>query len=255
MKTISLPGLALMGILLTSCFTATGININNGKDSDATVKKVVKTAYFNEIQATQGIKVIVSQGEFPGNVSIATTPSAEEYLQVKVSDGKLKIYYDNKNAKGTIKGPSIITVTVPELEEANLSSGAYLLLKDAFTTTNKMEFDLSSGSDLRIENLSCPNLSIETSSGSSADVENFKGNLDADSSSGSSINIASAEGGDFEFDASSGSSISAYSVKSSSINAMASSGASVTLTGKTNRLIEKTSSGGSVMTTKLSYHK
>lgn len=253
MKIKLLSSIALMGLMLTSCFTVTSGNINNGKDSDATVKKEIKTATFNEIQASQGIKVIVSQGKFPGKISVATTTSAEKYLQVKVSDGKLKVCYDNKSFKGTIKGPSIITITVPALEEVDLSSGASFLLKDNFTSTQNMEFDLSSGSSLNIENLSCPNLSVETSSGASATVGSVKGNLECDASSGSSIEIASAEGGVFEFKASSGADIDADSLKSSSIKASASSGGSISLSGKTNALDKKTSSGGSVRTSKLNF--
>lgn len=253
MKTRLLSCFALMGLMLTGCFTVTSGNINNGKDSDATVKKEIKAPYFNEVKASQGIKVIVSQGQYPGKVSVATTPSAEPYLQVKVADGKLSAYYDNNNLKGSIKGPSIITVTVPELEETGLSSGASLLLKGEFSTTQKMEFDLSSGSSLNIENLSCPNLSIETSSGASATVEFVKGNVDAEASSGSSIDIMAAEGGVLEFNASSGAGIDANSMKSSSIKASASSGGSISLSGKTNALDKKTSSGGTVRTTKLTY--
>lgn len=253
MKTRLLSCVTLMGIMLTGCFTVTSGNINNGKDSDATVKKEIKAPYFNEIKASQGIKVIVSQGEYTGKVSVATTPSAEQYLQVKVADGKLKAYYDNNKLKGSIKGPSIITVTLPDLEETELSSGASLVLKGEFSSTQKMEFDLSSGSSLNIENLSCPNLSIDTSSGASATVSYIKGNVDADASSGSSIDLVKAEGGVLELNASSGAGIDANSVKSSSIKANASSGGSISLSGKTNTLNKNTSSGGTVRTTKLTF--
>lgn len=239
-----------MAMMLSSCIVATGnngISINNGKDSDATVKKEIKVAAFDEIQASQGIKVIVTQGKFPGKVSVATTPSAEKYLQVKVNDGTLNVYYDNKDISGKkIKGPSIISVTLPELEEADLSSGANMLLKGSFTSSKKMEFDLSSGSYLKIENLSCGLLSLDTSSGANATVVNLNGDLDADASSGSSISIKEASGKVMSVDASSGSSISLQSNKSDEIRASASSGASISLSGRTERLSKQASSGGSV---------
>ncbi|MDE6553451.1 MAG: DUF2807 domain-containing protein, partial [Muribaculaceae bacterium] len=133
MKTKVFSCFAVLALMLSGCMVATGnngVSVNNGKDSEATVKKEIKVSAFNEVKASQGIKVIVSQGKFPGKVSVATTPSAEEYLQVNVTDGTLKVFYDNKAKEDKkIKGPSIITVTVPELEEADLSSGANLLLK------------------------------------------------------------------------------------------------------------------------------
>lgn len=254
MKKTVLFSFGIIAMMLTSCISAIGgnVSVNNGKDSDATVKKEIKLGSFNEIEAAQGIKVVVSQGKYPGKVSVATTPSAEEYLQVKVEENTLKVYYDN-NSKGDrkIKGPSIITVTLPELEDVDLSSGAYFLMKGAFNSEIKMEFDLSSGSSLNIENLTCQNLSIDSSSGASANLACFKGNLEADSSSGSAINVAKADGGAFDFSASSGSSINANSINVSSIKASASSGASINLNGKTEKLSKTTSSGGSVNTTGL----
>lgn len=258
MKTKLLSGLALISMMLTGCITATSgnVSVNNGKDSEATIKKEIRVASFNEIEASQGIKVIVSQGQYAGKVSVATTPSAEKYLCVRVDNGTLKAYYDNKSMTGKkIKGPSIITVTLPELDEVDLSSGAYLLLKGSFKSNSKMDFDLSSGSAINIENLSCISLSIDTSSGANATVQKLNGDLDADSSSGSSISVKEAAGRILSVEASSGSSITLRSNNSEKIEASASSGASITLSGSTGRLNKESSSGGSVSTSDLSYSK
>ncbi|MDE7345108.1 MAG: DUF2807 domain-containing protein [Muribaculaceae bacterium] len=241
-------------MLMTGCFTVTSgnVSVNNGKDSDAIVKKEIKMASFNEIEVSQGIKVIVEQGNYPGKVSVATTPSAEKYLCVKVEGETLKAYYANKAmSPEKIKGPSIISVSIPELSEADLSSGASIYLDGTFKSNKKMEFDLSSGSYLNIESLTCGCLSLDVSSGANVTVENFNGDLDADSSSGSSISVKEARGGIFTVDASSGSSISLKSNQSDEIRASASSGASVSLSGRTEKLSRHTSSGGSVKTSDL----
>lgn len=252
MKVKLLPSLVLMGLMLTSCFTVTsGSVINDSKDSDATVKKEISLSSFDEIQASQGIKVVVNQGQYTGKVSIATTPSAEKYLKVTVSDGKLMAYYDNINMNGKIKGPSIITVTIPEIEEADLSSGACMHLKGVFNSNCDIMFDLSSGSAIKVENLTCSKLSIDTSSGSSATIESLMGDLKAEASSGSSISVSAVDGDNLKFSASSGASISANSVKSGSIKANASSGGAISLSGKTDSLTKRTSSGGSVNTSGL----
>lgn len=253
MKTRLLSCIALMGLMLSGCLTVTSGNINNGKDSDATVKKQISLPVFNEISAAQGIKVIVNQGPYSGQVAVATTPSAEKYLKVTSDGGTLSVRYDNNKIKENIKGPSIITVTIPRLEEADLSSGAYMLVKGSFSSDEKMEFDLSSGATLNIESLTCSKLSIETSSGASASVAALHGSLEADASSGSSIDVDEAMGGDFELSVSSGADIEVNSVQSASIKASASSGGSIKLSGKTDRLSKKASSGGSVKTSKLTF--
>lgn len=236
-------------MLLTGCMTVTGgnVSIKNGEESDATVKKEIKLPGFNEIEASQGIKVIVTQGKYQGKVMVATTPTAEEYLKVIVEKGILKVYYETQSVKVVnIKGPSIINITIPQIKEGRISSGASLTIKDKFVSDNKMEFNLSSGSSLKIDNLSCNELELDTSSGSEATVQNLNGNLDADSSSGSSINVNGIEGGNVEISASSGSGIYLKSIFSASIAAEASSGGSVTLSGKTGNLSKNTSSGGRV---------
>ncbi len=250
--------LAPVLMLLTGCFAVTSgnynISINNGSDADATIKKELKLPAFNEISVQQGIKVIVEQGAYKGSIAVATTPSAEKYLDVSVENGTLTARYHNLD-KGNkkIKGPSIITVVIPELNEAELSSGSYLELKNNFTSNSNMEFEISSGSALCIENLSAPAVSIEASSGASADISNLKCNLDAESSSGSSISVKQVSGGAISLEASSGSSVTVNAVTSTSIKAEASSGGSINVSGKTQKFKKSATSGGSVNHSGLSY--
>ncbi|MDE6342550.1 MAG: DUF2807 domain-containing protein [Muribaculaceae bacterium] len=256
MKLKLLFSLPLISVLLTGCFAVTSgnVSINNGKDSEATIKKELKMPAFNEIKACQGIKVIVEQGAYKGTISVATTASAEKYLDVKVENGTLTARYENKGeGYKKIKGPSIITVVIPELKEADTSSGAYLELKGKFTSKSDIEFELSSGSALNIDNLSAPEVSIQTSSGSSAIVENLKCSLDAESSSGSSIIVNHLEGDAISLEASSGSSLTVSAVKANSIKADASSGGSINVSGKTEKFKNSASSGGSVNYSGLSY--
>ena len=77
-------------------------NVNNGKDSDATLKRKAKIGSFNKIEASQGIKIFFSQGKNTGHAEVLTTPSAKDYISVTVEGGCLNAHY--KRGFKSIKG-------------------------------------------------------------------------------------------------------------------------------------------------------
>ncbi|MDE6479524.1 MAG: DUF2807 domain-containing protein [Muribaculaceae bacterium] len=269
-------GLALCAtLLLTGCsfsgIASNGVNLN-GNDGKATVKKTVKINDFDEIMASQGIKVIFTQGANSGKADISTTPSAEKYLKVEVKNNTLCAYYSNNYDKRNvdIKGPSIIKVSSPNLNEVDLSSAANVTIDGNLKVNGNFELDLSSASSFVAGNVTCNkldgelsssasatiaalegNLEAELSSASSINIEKFKGNLDAETSSASSINISSLISSSISAEASSGSSINLSGISGGNINAEASSGAKITLSGKAKSLQQDSSSGGSVHTSGL----
>lgn len=270
-------GLALCATLLLSGCSISGIAGNNvsveGNDGEATVKKSVKISDFNEIEASQAIKVIYVQGKNTGIAEIATTPSAEKYLKVEVKNNTLKAYYANpdgyKNVK--IKGPSIIKVTSPTLNEVDLSSAANLTVEGDLNLKGNFELDLSSASSFNAANVSCSNFDANLSSAAKANVSSLNGSLEADLSSASSIIFDKVNGNvDLETsssasiiinslkastvsaEASSAGSISISGISGGSISASASSGANINLSGKAKSLNHHNSSGGSVNFSNLS---
>ena len=264
-------------ILLSGCFSVIGGNhsVSNGNDSDATVKKEIKIGEFNEVVASQSIKVIFEQGSNPGKAFVATTPSAEKYLKVTVSENKLKVYYDVKQDDHSvkIKGPSIVKVSSPSLANINLysgaemkvngdyigneslsvnvSSGAEFKAKGDFNCKGKLNLGLSSAASFEARSIACDRLKIEISSGADLDVKNLSGNLTVNASSGSDVEIDDANCETISLGASSGSDIKIENINSEEIYAQASSGADITLQGVTNKLKQNASSGGSIKTSKL----
>ena len=111
---------------LIGCSMGKG-GVTNGKDSEVNVKKEVKIGKFDKVNASNGIKIVFTQGRNPGVAKIATTSSAEPYLEVFVKDGELCARYKQHNKN--INGPSIVTVSSPELEEVEMSSGATFTAK------------------------------------------------------------------------------------------------------------------------------
>ena len=63
---------------ITSDINFGGQSVSNGKDSDATVTRRAKIGDFSKIDASQGIRIIFTQGKNPGYADVRTTPSAKE---------------------------------------------------------------------------------------------------------------------------------------------------------------------------------
>ncbi len=256
-------------LLLTGCSISgiAGNNVSlNGNDGEATVKKSVKITDFNEIEASQAIKVIYVQGKNTGIADISTTPSAEKYLKVEVKDKTLKAYYFNDGKKDVkIQGPSIIKVSSPTLNEVDLSSAANVTVEGDLKLKGNFELDLSSASSFNAGNITCQNFDADLSSAASAKISNLIGNLDADLSSASSIefkrvkgnvdletsssasiNIDSLVASSISAEASSAGSVNISGISGGNIDASASSGGKINLSGKANSIKQDSSSGGSV---------
>ncbi len=278
MKAKLLSGLSLMALLLTSCFTMTGgnVSVNNGDESEATVKKQVKIGEFKEIEASRGIKIVFTQGKNSGVASVSTTPSAEKYLKVRVKDNTLEAYYETPdNFPKDFKGPSIITVSSPTLTEVELSAAAALEIKGSFKSSNPLILDMSSASSFQANFLQCAQLGIDISSASSISIDKLNGNLIADLSSAASLSINSIDANNISLGASSASKIDVDNVKANKIIANASStskinldnieattisvdatsASKITLAGKTQRLNHDSSSGAKVNYDKLKINK
>ncbi|MDE5586470.1 MAG: DUF2807 domain-containing protein [Muribaculaceae bacterium] len=264
------------GLVLSTSLLLSGCSVNgianshvslDGNEEAATVNKTIKIDDFNEIEASQGIKVIYVQGSAKNIAEIATTPSAEKYLKVEVKNHTLKAYYSNtddgRNVK--IKGPSIIKVSSRDLYEVDLSSAAHLSIEGDLNVKGKFEIDLSSASSFNASTINCQNLDADLSSSASAYIDNIIGNLDADLSSASSFSVNSMSG-NLDVEASSAASLKIDNIKTSvvsaeassastltiggisggNIEASASSGAKIKLSGKAEYLKHNSSSGGSV---------
>lgn len=223
--------ISLLCILLFSCSVG-NVSINNGKDSDATVKKSVRIGNFSEIDASQGIKVTWTQGQSSGKAIVATTPSAEPYLKVYVKDGCLYLKYDTKSSKNVnVKGPTIVTVSSPELNGVDLSSSASLTVNGTWRQQGDVEIDLSSAASVSIARLDCRKLEYDASSSAKAAIHDLTASLDADMSSASSLRIKSLKGGDFEAECSSAAKLTVDSFFGNNINVQTSSAANISISG------------------------
>lgn len=238
------------GAMVKAC-SDSNVSISNGKDSDATVKKTVKISDFDEIDASQGIKVVFTQGANSGTAKISTTPSAADYLTVEVQGSTLHAYYKGTK-KASIKGPSIIYVSSPVLREADLSSAARLEVKGDLNVDGSLDIDISSAASVALGNVACSELKIDASSASSVKCGSVKGSvLDIDISSCGNVTCASFKGDRLKIDASSTARAVVDGIECADVDVKASSAADITLAGKASHISKDISSGASLNAEKL----
>lgn len=264
--TFILSSIVAAAIIMVGCSMSSGVSISDGNLKDATVKKSVKIGNFNKISARNGIRVVYTQGKSTGVANIATTPSAEKYLKVSVSNGELTVRYEGKG-NINIKGPSIISVSSPDLQEVDLSSAARLNVKGNLNLSNKLEIDMSSASKASFNEITAKEIEIDLSSSASVNIGKANvNNLNIDMSSASKVEIDKAiaknldvetssaskaifnyfNGTGIQAEASSASTISIAGITASKIYGEASSGAKVVLKGQCEYLNRDASSGGKV---------
>lgn len=245
------------------------VSVSNGKETDATIKKIVRISEFDEIYATQGIKVVFSQGQNPGTAKIATTPSAKKYLCVEVKDGTLQAFYKSKKKNVDIKGPSIIYVSSPTLHEVELSSSACLDVTTDLKVGNDLDIDISSVASVTVGDVYCNEMDIEASSSAKFKCGSVNGNVlefdlsssatancnsftgksfKIDLSSSAQFNCSSFRGENLTIDASSTAKTKIQNIDCQSIYVDASSLADIILAGKTHNLSHDISSGAKLNT-------
>lgn len=245
------------------------VSVSNGKESDATISKTIRISGFDEIYATQGIKVVFTQGQNPGTAKIATTPSAEKYLRVEVKDGTLRAFYNSKKGNVDIKGPSIIYVSSPTLNEVELSASACLEVTTDLNVGEDLDIDISSAASATLGNVYCNEMDIEASSSArfkcgsvngnvlkfdlsssaTANCNSFTGeNLKIDVSSSAQSNCSSFKGENLMIEASSSAKTKIQNIDCRSIYVDASSLADIILSGKTHNLSHDISSGAKLNT-------
>lgn len=193
---------------------------------------------FNKIEVSQGIKVILTQGNFNG-LNFEADENLHELLVTEVKDNVLKISF-NKNVGQ--KKTSNIYFSINDLESIVTNSGAAVRSETNFKLTN-IKINASSGSHIYFK-LDANEIQVEESSGSNIELAGTCNNLTVNSSSGSNFRANNLIAKNLVVSASSGASISVYA--SESIKANASSGASINCKGNPKIRDRSKSSGASI---------
>lgn len=151
---------------------------------DTNAQKRNLNAGFSSINVSDGIVLYLTQSD---EESIAVSASDDKYLdryKTEVSNGTLRIYYDNKGINWTGKDKRKLKayVSFKTLEKLTASGGALVNMKSQLST-NKMDCTFSSGSIFKGE-VKTNELAITQNSGSQVSMSGETNNLKVAASSG-----------------------------------------------------------------------
>ncbi len=171
--------LSLIVLLSLQAFAQHDAVIN---DANAQLRNL--NAGFSSIYVSDGIELYLTQG---GEESIAISASDNKYLdryKTEVSNGTLKIYFDNKgiNWTGNDKRKLKAYVSFKTLEKLSASGGAQVKMKSTLSA-NKLECTFTSGSTFNGE-VKTTALDIIQNSGSQVNMKGEKNSLRVVASSG-----------------------------------------------------------------------
>lgn len=191
------------------------------RDANAEARNV---GSFHAIEVSNGINLILSQGSTEAVAVSASSPEIRSRIRTVVSNGKLKIYFDNEGYKNTnIKKQLKAYVSFKNLDDLDANSGADVVT-DGNINVNELNITLSSGADFE-GTVTATKLSVDQSSGSDMEI---KGKVN-----------------DLKVSTSSGSDFSGYGLVSETCKAHASSGSDIEIT-VNKELQADASSGGDI---------
>ncbi|MBL0357951.1 MAG: DUF2807 domain-containing protein [Chitinophagaceae bacterium] len=152
--------------------------------NDANAQRRTLSASFNAIQVSDGIELLLTQGN---EESVAVSASDEKYIErfkTEVADGVLKIYYDNKAMVWNNNGKRRLRayVSFKNLDRLKASSGADVKTKSVLTLDN-LQLSFSSGAQFNGE-VNITSLEVAQSSGSEITTTGKADHLKTDLSSG-----------------------------------------------------------------------
>jgi Putative auto-transporter adhesin, head GIN domain len=199
---------------------------------------------FHGIRISNGIELVLKQG---GTEAVAVSASTTEYrnkIKTEISNGILKIYYEDKMNWGWNKEKKYLRayVSFKELDLLDASSGSQTSI-DGAMNCNKLTVDISSGAGVKGK-IEASVLKVEQSSGSTMRVSGKANSLSVETTSGAGFYGYDLESDNCDADASSGGSIQISVNKE--LQADASSGGDIRYKGAGVITKLKTGSGGSV---------
>jgi len=224
--------LAAVGAMLFASCTA----INGSGNVTTENRKVEGT--FTKVSISSGLEAYISQGNVT-EITIETDDNLQQHIKAEVSGSELNIYTDKSISPSKATN---IRITLPVVEGITSSAGSTVKGKTAFKSTN-IALESSSGSTLEV-NVSATNITAESSSGSTLTLTGTANAIDAEAASGSTLNAEGLTVKKAVADAASGSTLTVNAVDK--LTADASSGSTVKYVSTPSSLEKEVSSGGSV---------
>jgi hypothetical protein len=194
---------------------------------------------FTGISVQRALEVVVEQSD-KFEVIVEADDNILSHITTDIRDGILVIETDINNFDNVNKKK--IRVKMPNVASLESSSASSIKSKNTLITQD-LNIDSSSGSTIEIS-VEAENLTCDSSSGSTIELKGKALNLNADSSSGSTINAENLLVNDVTANSGSSGSVSVHPIVS--LNAEASSGSHILYNIVPKKLVQSSSSGGSV---------
>lgn len=193
---------------------------------------------FQDIKASRGVNVYISQGD-EQKVLVNADENILEVITTKVENGVLKISTSERirNAKS-----KKVYVTVVKVDKIEASAGSNIYSETKINNSN-LELTCTAGSNMKLE-INTQRLTASASAGANVYLNGTANKGDLSASAGSNIKARDLSVGDCKAKASSGSNVWVH--VTDSFSGKASSGANVYYSGKANVINVSSSSGGNV---------
>lgn len=228
----------LVALLFASCNFSANSNSGVKGNGNITTENRSVPQDFKYIKSKNGIRVIVEQSDIK-SISVETDSNLQKNIITKVENGVLIIEADN--SFNTEEMP-IVRVAMPIINGLTATSGSEITSKGTLITNN-IEVKSNSGSEINIK-VEADAITLDSSSGSTIEVNGKALKLETSSSSGSEINAKNLLTNEVISKTSSGSSTSVYPIVR--LEAKASSGSAINYYKTPKTLSKEESSGGSV---------
>jgi hypothetical protein len=207
-------------------------------DGNVTTENRKTNGKFNKIKVGNGLNIFLSQQD-KTSIRVEADSNLQDLIKTEVSDGVLRVYTEDNIGKAASKK---VYISTPSLNSLKISSGANLVSKGTFTTTD-FELSVSSGASATIAIVS-KKIHSSVSSGASLVLSGTTEIFNASASSGANINSFKLQATNAKASASSGASIDLTTTDT--LDATASSGANIEYQGNPKHKTISKSSGGSV---------
>ncbi len=226
----------LIAIACTSCVVEAFNGIKGDRNVVTENRKI--TADFTAIKASTDLEVYLTQ-EDQNTVAVEADENLQDVIVTEVKNGVLKIYAAKNIWRAKSKK---VHVSLKALHSLKATSGSEVRSKTTIQT-DEIAISASSGASVRMT-LTANNIATNTSSGAAIRLSGNTENHAAKASSGSSIKAFNLKSKNAIVKVSSGANIDIHA--SQRIEARASSGGDIDYTGTPKKVIQKTSSGGSI---------
>ena len=218
----------ILALLLLSCEFNANWGTGRKGNGNVTTNKVPITNDFNEIHASRGLDIYLTQSSV-NSVTIEADSNLHEIITVEVVDDVLEISAIENIGSASAKK---VLVNFNNLSRIVATSGSDIYSTNTITL-NELDIDTNSGSDVELH-VNAQKIFCSASSGSDIDIRGKTNHFKASASSGSDIDADDLQAEISTVKATSGASISVNTSKE--LVAKANSGGDVVYYGNPSKL-------------------